>query len=291
VTEKLISLHDSSESNALPTTDASALSRLGFNVQFYLRNKPVVIRQFLSSEERDNWTPSALTKLLAGKTVNVRHNPLGIFDLNGRSPSERVISLRKEFTAAAHLIAHSGKYYLQQESLEQFPELLTRIRKPHLVDGLKTVLMSNLWFGGRACKSPLHFDSMDNFLIQAHGRKRVILFPPSAARFLYPARGETYPHCSKVNVFAPDLVRFPLYANSSAHKFEFILVPGDMLYIPVGWWHALESLDVSVSVNLWWLGKFKIVAKKLIWIISRKAAKAGKAAKAAKAGKARTTSH
>lgn len=35
---------------------------------------------------------------------------------------------------------------------------------------------------------------------------------------------------------------------------EGVLEPGEMLYIPVGWWHYVRSLGVGVSVNFWWNG-------------------------------------
>ena len=33
---------------------------------------------------------------------------------------------------------------------------------------------------------------------------------------------------------------------------DCILEPGEMLYIPVGWWHYVRSLSVSFSVSFWW---------------------------------------
>lgn len=28
---------------------------------------------------------------------------------------------------------------------------------------------------------------------------------------------------------------------------------GEMLFIPSGWWHRVESLSVSFSVSFWWM--------------------------------------
>lgn len=29
------------------------------------------------------------------------------------------------------------------------------------------------------------------------------------------------------------------------------LEPGDVLLVPAGWWHYVESLELTVSVNIW----------------------------------------
>src|SRR4029434_9804516 len=53
---------------------------------------------------------------------------------------------------------------------------------------------------------------------------------------------------SPVDPRAPDLVRFPLFAEVEPEK--FVLEAGEALFIPVGWWHHVEALEVSISVSL-----------------------------------------
>jgi hypothetical protein len=56
-----------------------------------------------------------------------------------------------------------------------------------------------------------------------------------------------------VDPFAPDLERFPRFAEAARHAEVATLEPGDAIYIPYGWWHGVESLDpVSILVNYWW---------------------------------------
>ncbi|KAL9060771.1 MAG: hypothetical protein Q9162_000475 [Coniocarpon cinnabarinum] len=43
---------------------------------------------------------------------------------------------------------------------------------------------------------------------------------------------------------------FPEAAHASFQ--ECVLGPGDCLFIPRGWWHYVQSLDVSASVSFWW---------------------------------------
>jgi lysine-specific demethylase 8 len=43
---------------------------------------------------------------------------------------------------------------------------------------------------------------------------------------------------------------FPLFGE--AEYVDCVLGPGECLYVPVGWWHYVRSLEVSWSVSFWW---------------------------------------
>lgn len=106
-----------------------------------------------------------------------------------------------------------------------------------------------LWFGPGDYVTGLHVDIIDlNLLAQLWGEKDVVLFPPSDNERLYPEDSEVQGGLySLINSYTPDLQQHPLFAD--ARGFETHLVPGDLLYIPNGWWHATRSCGVSVSVN------------------------------------------
>jgi lysine-specific demethylase 8 len=44
---------------------------------------------------------------------------------------------------------------------------------------------------------------------------------------------------------------FPLAED--AEYVEAMLGPGDSIYVPLGWWHYVESLTTSFSVSFWWI--------------------------------------
>lgn len=51
----------------------------------------------------------------------------------------------------------------------------------------------------------------------------------------------------------PDFVKFPKFSEAKGE--EAIVGPGEVLYIPVYWWHHVESLlrgGYTVSVNFWY---------------------------------------
>ena len=62
--------------------------------------------------------------------------------------------------------------------------------------------------------------------------------------------GQQY-NTSAVDVENPDLIKNPLFAHAPPARIG-ILNPGDVLFIPIQWWHFVRSLDTSVSVNVWW---------------------------------------
>lgn len=44
---------------------------------------------------------------------------------------------------------------------------------------------------------------------------------------------------------------YPSFTSSLPH-YDLVLQPGEILYIPPGWWHHVRSLSISFSVSFWW---------------------------------------
>ncbi|KAG8528123.1 uncharacterized protein KY384_007039 [Bacidia gigantensis] len=115
----------------------------------------------------------------------------------------------------------------------------------------------NAWFGPAGTVSPLHTDPYHNILCQVVGRKYVRLYSPSETENLYPRVAEEdevdMSNTSQVDVEGCDDVmekEFPRFRE--AKYVETVLAAGQALYVPVGWWHYVRSLDVSFSVSFWW---------------------------------------
>jgi hypothetical protein len=50
-----------------------------------------------------------------------------------------------------------------------------------------------------------------------------------------------------VDISNPDFAKYPLFADAIGE--ECTLEPGEMLFIPVFYWHQVTSLDNSISCN------------------------------------------
>jgi hypothetical protein len=228
------------------------LGRLEFTLMYAALRRPVVIRGGAASWSAcKTWSPSHLAARLPEKVVNVCvcQNDYNVFDYQTRAITRATM----RFSDAIALISSDDghRYAIQQQSItKHFRELTADIEPPRLLDANRISSM-NLWISGKSCKTPLHIDDTPNFLAQIFGRKRVILFSPDESKNLYPGVDLPMPHCSRVDVFAPDFGAFPRYSEAIQRKLVLDLNPGDILYLPKGWWHAVESVNVSISVNFW----------------------------------------
>ena len=120
---------------------------------------------------------------------------------------------------------------------------------------LSTSGETTFWMGSGGVVTPLHFDHCHTVISQVVGRKRVIVSPLDDSEHLYPRSvADGAPRTSRIDLGAwlrgdatqralyPDVVRARLY--------ETELTPGDLVYIPPGWWHYVEALEGNASVLL-----------------------------------------
>lgn len=114
------------------------------------------------------------------------------------------------------------------------------------------------WIGPAGCITPLHCDYDDNVFAQVWGKKRVWLAPPHHDQYLYPKQANAILFGSPFDPDHPDLERFPLARQAALVCCE--VQPGEMLYIPAGWYHQVSSLTFSLSSNRWARGRPLVLA-------------------------------
>lgn len=105
------------------------------------------------------------------------------------------------------------------------------------------------WLGPAGTVTPLHCDYDDNIFAQIWGTKRIFLSPPHHDEFLYIREANAILFGSAFNPEAPDFEKFPLARQAS--MIECIVHPGELLYVPAGWYHHVRSLTFSLSANRW----------------------------------------
>ena len=105
------------------------------------------------------------------------------------------------------------------------------------------------WIGPARTVTPLHCDYDDNIFAQIWGSKRIFLSPPHHGEFLYTREANAVLFGSPFDPEAPDFEQFPLARQAS--MIECVVNPGEMLYVPAGWYHQVRALTFSLSANRW----------------------------------------
>ena len=135
------------------------------------------------------------------------------------------------------------------------PELLPGFTEENATALLPADVIPRMWLGN-AIRVATHYDLMENIGVVMMGRRRFTLFPPDQIANLYMGPLELTPAgtpISLVDPANPDLDRYPRFADALAVAQDAVLEPGDAIYIPFHWWHAVDSLGpVNVFVNYWW---------------------------------------
>ncbi len=99
-----------------------------------------------------------------------------------------------------------------------------------------------LWLGPKGTVTPWHHDLTNNLLLQIVGRKRVRLVSSHHSPLMRNSR-----HCfsdwggEALEPGPGDGTRPPVMVAD--------IGPGDALFLPVGWWHHVEGLDVTIGMS------------------------------------------
>jgi len=227
-----------------------APTREEFERRWVDRNRPVILTGIASRWPAiERWTPEYLRSVAGDNPVNFHYDENGNFQRWYTSPDDRE---ERQLTLGEFLdMLDSGeqvdRYYMTEHSLRDVsPQLLGDVDLSRYIDDAEPEL-----FLGRETKMPLHYHGVTEALLcQLQGRKRVTLYHPNQYGKLYPGRWyRPAPLFSRVDASSPDLERYPKFGQ--AEPIEFWLEPGEILYIPVGWWHftKVEGQAISLSIT------------------------------------------
>ena len=110
------------------------------------------------------------------------------------------------------------------------------LRRPAFATGLVAV-------GG----GPAHFDDYNNVALVLAGNKSFFIAPPNTMAWEDGPRSGKRNERLDVNPFIPGPYTEPSLAQWQIAN----LGPGDLLYLPRGWWHYVVSEPHSIMTNVW----------------------------------------
>ena len=234
-------------------TEIQALQAPAFDVfvrEYYSKQLPVLLRGGVDHwPALQRWTPDYLQEHFGAAQIEVQFGREADDQYERNAGKHKKRMTMREFVALVRGGGDSNDYYMTanntRTSLPGLEPLFQDVSDfaSGYRDAASVHSANFLWFGPRGTFTPLHHDLTNNMLIQIFGRKRVTLIPAAQTQWLYNDSGvfsaAAYPD------FDPE--RHPLMKHATPMR--VMLHPGEALFIPIGWWHCVESLDVSISLS------------------------------------------
>ncbi|HVX18065.1 MAG TPA: cupin-like domain-containing protein [Acidimicrobiales bacterium] len=221
-----------------------------FLERYYCRNQPLVLTDMLNDwPAMAHWGPAYFKKVAGDAIVEVQQGRASDPLYERNLDHHRTSMALSDYVDLVTSVGESNDCYMVANNKNLDPggplEVLLDdiVQFPGLLDPAKAKGQVFLWYGPAGTVTPLHHDVANILLCQVTGRKAIRLISPSQTPLLYNDIGVF----SAVDAAAPDLDRFPSYRE--VQPVEFVLEPGEVLFIPVGWWHTVRSLEPSISVS------------------------------------------
>lgn len=245
------------DSEILKMVKANQIDRLNcpsierFHKEFFQKGQPVIITNAISFwPAMSKWNLSYIKEIAGSRLVPVEIGSKYTED----SWTQKLMTISdfiENYILEAEKETKPVGYLAQHQLFEQIHELQEDIIIPtYCCLGENEDISVNAWFGPKGTVSPLHYDPKHNFLCQVMGQKYIRLYSPHVSNSLYPHEGHLLENTSQVDVEKPDFEKFPLFKELLYT--EFVLEPGEMLYMPPKYWHFVKSLSISFSVSFWW---------------------------------------
>jgi LPS sulfotransferase NodH len=224
------------------------VSRGEFLERYYAANRPVILQGLMREwPALSRWTPDYLKQALQGVEIEIMAGREADADFERNCQAHRA---RVPFADYVDMVYNGGvtnDYYLvANNAFFQQPGVrpLTDDFSP-FPDYLQPTVDNRvfLWFGPAGTETRLHHDNCNILMAQVSGRKHVKLIPADQWPFVYNRVGVF----SDVDCENPDLSRWPEFRNATV--IDVVLEPGEVLFMPVGWWHHVRTLDPSIMIS------------------------------------------
>jgi Cupin-like domain len=212
-------------------------------------NRPVIVDEGVRSwPAYATWTTEYIREKCGSNSVTVRTYQNGVERWHGYRGA-----LLEEVLAYAEGGNNLEPIYLARGDVnETIPQIADDLRVPEFVPP-GSVELSTIWIG-RSSFTRLHYHvGVEAAACLLRGQKRFWLWPPSASKRLKPVSSmrSSFNYSRLEGVGPQDLDRIP-------GGISVLLSAGQILYIPVGWWHAVQgSNDLSILNTIFYTSRIR----------------------------------
>lgn len=220
-----------------------------FVERYCIGNRPVVLTDLADDwPARQRWSPSYLKERFGDVLIEIQSDRNRDPDYERNKLQHRTQLRMSDLVDNVLAVNTSNDFYLtaNNEALRR-PELAPLLEDigslPPILDRSRLATESSFWFGPAGTITPLHHDTIMLFHTHIVGRKRWRFISPLETPRLYNYSGVFSP----VDLDNVDWKRYPAFAGVKV--LEVIVEPGETIFLPLGWWHQVTSLDICLSFS------------------------------------------
>lgn len=223
----------------------NTINKKEFNEMYLKPQKPVVIKNLADTKiAGKKWSINYFKETMGNLKVD-------LYDNKNKESAKSAFTkpdLQMKFADYLDIIAKDTHTDLRIFLFNLFklnPGLRDEFPCPEIFTGLLDGV-GFMFFGGKNTTVRIHQDiDMSNVLhTQFGGKKRVVLIDPAYSSLLYRLPFNTY---SLINPDKPDYEKYP--GLKFVKGYDFILEPGDSVFMPTGYWHYMTYLEGGFSVS------------------------------------------
>jgi hypothetical protein len=193
---------------------------------------------------RERWNPEYFRRILGDKEITATSSE----DRSYSRPIYETLTGDEYMDIVEGKTHRKEQVYLAGLSSADHPELAGDYEYPAWVP--RDVILRI--FVGHDTLTGAHFHPYhQSCLAQLYGEKRIVFHAPGQFKRLYPKHLlANSNNCSRINFRKVDLQQFP--RSAEAESLEITLKPGEMVYIPLHWWHTILGLGPNISAAFHW---------------------------------------
>ncbi|HEY9624697.1 MAG TPA: cupin-like domain-containing protein, partial [Crinalium sp.] len=224
------------------------VSKEEFLEQYYATNTPVILTDMMNDwPALSLWNSEFFRTQYGDAEVQIQFGRNSDPDYEVNCNKHKLTIRMRQYVDMIRQGGDSNNYYMVANN--------GNLDRPELKDLLKDIILPEwlnpddltgrafFWFGPEGSITPLHHDPCNLIMAQIHGRKRWRMISPAHTPLIYNDIGVF----SRVDLENPDYEKYPLFKD--VHIIETIVNPGEIIFVPVGWWHQVKGLDVSISLS------------------------------------------
>ena len=242
------------------------LAEQSFISDYLRKNRPVIVTDAMNSwKGLERWTPENLTERFGDERVQIYGDLFRLADIKPlREYFSRYFGGKDSRTAGSapyvrwycHLVADNRVPWADDvfariaedwSRPDFFPSNSFLLPFCPATDTIDPTLdwfpARGLFISARGARTRLHADpwASDALLCQVYGEKDFVMYDPSQGPYLT-KDGRS------VDVEAPDLKTFPDFPKACV-AFRDTLRPGEIVFVPAGWYHHFNSVSDSISLT------------------------------------------